>query len=174
MSKTQSKQTLYDLSADLERLSWMLQESDGEITEDIDKYLTDTELAIAEKVGSYIMLIKNFEGLAELKKNEKARLNASKSADENIAKKLRARLLWFFERNELKSLRTRMGTVTLSASKPAIKPVLTISEQLVPAEYQTERTVIEVDYNKIKQDLEAGVELEWAKLPEPSSHITIR
>src|SRR4030095_9079540 len=92
MSK--AKQSLYELSGDLERLSWMLQESEGEITEDIDRYLTDTELAVAEKVAGYIALIKNFEGLAELKKSEKARLNSSKSADENIAAKLRARLVW--------------------------------------------------------------------------------
>lgn len=168
------KQSLYDLSGDLERLSWMLQESEGEITEDIDKYLTDTQMAVADKVAGYVALIKNFEGLAELKKSEKARLNASKSADENIANKLRARLVWFFKRNKLTSLRTRMGTVTLSAGKPPTKPVLTIPEDLVPAEYKTERTVAEVNYEKIRADLEAGVELEWAKLPEANPHITIR
>lgn len=174
MSK--AKQSLYELSGDLERLSWMLQESEGEITEDIDRYLTDTELAVAEKVAGYIALIKNFEGLAELKKSEKARLNSSKSADENIAAKLRARLVWFFERNELKSLRTRMGTVTLSAGKPPTKPVLLISDEAVPKEYKDTQMVpvTQINYAKIMADLEAGVKLEWAELPEANPHITIR
>lgn len=172
MSRT--KQTLYDLSEDLERLSWILTESGGEVDETIDQWLTDTELAVAEKVGNYIALIKNFEGLASLKKSEKARLNASKSADEHIADKLRARLVWFFKRNDLKSLRTRLGTVTLSAGRPATKPVLTVSEDQVPGEYKTERTVADVDYEKIRADLEAGVELDFAKMPEPGQFITIR
>lgn len=170
MSKAKS-QTLYDLSEDLERLSWILIESGGEVTEEIDQWLTNAEMAVAEKVGAYIMVIKNFEGLAELKKSEKARLNASKSADENIAARLRARLVWFFQRSDLTSLRTRMGTVTLSKAADNVKPVLSISEGMVPEEYKVERTVKEVNYEKIKADLEAGVKLEWAEIPTASIRI---
>jgi hypothetical protein len=168
------KQSLYGLSGDLERLSWMLEESGGEITEDIDRYLTDTEMAVADKVASYIALIKNFEGLAGLKKSEKQRLDASKSADENIAKKLRARLVWFFQRNEITSLRTRMGTITLANNPPSKKPVLSIPEDEIPMYYKKTHTVTEIDYDKIREALESGMELDWAKMPEPGAHITIR
>ena len=167
--------TLYDLSADLERLSWILQESGGEITEIIDGFLTDTERAVQDKVADYVGLILNLEGLAELKKAEAERLSKSRKADTAIADKLRARLAWFFADRGLTGMRTARGTVTRSKSPPKKNPELIgISDKQVPTEYLKEKVVYEPDYERIRADLEAGVELKWARLPGEAFHISIR
>lgn len=66
------------------------------------------------------------------------------------------------------------GQVTTISIRPGVESVDVKSEDEIPVSYFTEKTVLQLDKNKLKADLQAGVAVTGAALKTGSDILTIR
>lgn len=81
--------TLFQLSADMAAIEDALWENGGELTEELQQALTETEQSLATKVDSYNAVIRSFASKAEIIDVEIKRLTALKKTAENAEKRLK-------------------------------------------------------------------------------------
>lgn len=81
--------TLFQLSCDMMAIEDALWENGGELTEEIEQSLAETEQSIATKVDGYNHIIASFDSQAEIIDKEIKRLTALKKTAENASKRIR-------------------------------------------------------------------------------------
>ena len=106
-----SANTLYEISGNLAALESLLTEVGGELPDEvaeaaIDAWLEETGTATRDKVDSYCGLIREIESRATARKAEAKRLSERANIDSGAVDRLKARLLWFFEAHQIKTLET--------------------------------------------------------------------
>lgn len=81
--------TLFQLSCDMMAIEDALWENGGELTDEIQQALVETEQSIASKVDGYNHIIASFDAKAEIIDKEIKRLTALKKTAENASKRIR-------------------------------------------------------------------------------------
>lgn len=81
--------TLFQLSCDMMAIEDALWENGGELTDEIQQALAETEQSIAAKVDGYNHIIASFDAKAEIIDKEIKRLTALKKTAENASKRIR-------------------------------------------------------------------------------------
>lgn len=169
-----SPRTLFNISDDIQHLNSMLDDlDDTEQQQLIAEWLEHLEAERASKLDNYAALIAELEAKAEIRKKEAKRLMELAQSDENRAKMLKERLKYFFETNKLKKIETdryKLSLVKHGGKAPLIldesKPVEELPERF-------QRVSLEADTKAIRQALEAGEELDFARLGDRGASIRI-
>lgn len=173
------KQTLFEICADLRALENLLEEiggdiSDPEVAEAIDQWLGENSEALETKLDGYAALITERMAMSKARKEEAKRLSDLARADENFAKRLRERLQLHFEEQGIEKTETARFKFSLANNGGRV-PVLLDEEfpaEELPAEFQLQR--IEADKDAIREALERGEVLEFARLGERGKSLRIR
>lgn len=86
--------TLYELTAQQQRIEDMLIENGGEITEELAALMDENAEALTEKVDGYNKILRKFEGAEAALDAEIKRLTALKKTAQNSQKSLKEHLLY--------------------------------------------------------------------------------
>lgn len=172
---------LFEISEDLHFLQDFLTDTGGDITDEameaeIDKWLADLGEERDTKIDNYCALVQEFYARAEARKVEAARMTALATVDDNAANRLKSKLLAFFTVHELdkvETLRFRVSRVNNGGGLPVlIDSELLDNPERLPETYR--KTVYQPDRTLIAFDLNAGVELEFARFGERGKHLRIK
>ena len=169
--------TLYEISDDLSALEALLIEVGGELPDEvaeaaIDGWLEETGKATKDKVDAYCGLIREIEARAAARKAEAKRLAERASIDAGAVDRLKARLLWFFEVHNLKTLETARFRVT-AAQNGGVAPLhITAPLEEIPDEFI--EFVRKPMNPMIREMLEAGETLPFAELGPRTKSIRIK
>lgn len=159
---------LYELTSNYETVLNMLY--DEEIDEQmILDTLESIEGEIEEKADGYAKIIKELESKQKARKEEAKRLTDSAKVFENRVKALKNNLF-----NAMKETgKTKFATdlFSFNIAKNGGKQALTIDGD-VPEEYT--KTIIENDTDKIRQALEEGKKLPFARLEPRGESLRIK
>ena len=169
------KRTLFSIGDDLERLNELLDQTDGD-TEQLS-LINDWFETLGEerdrKLDNYASLISEMTARAAIRKAEGQRMIELAAGDELRAKQLKDRLKTFFEAHELKTINTQRYRLSLcnNSSRPlVVDPDIATND--LPERYQ--KVSVEVNTTNIREDLKAGVELDFAHLGDAGRHIRIK
>lgn len=123
------KRTLFEISDDLLALADLLEETGGEITDEaaenaIDDFFLELGAERDKKLDSYCALIREFEARQDVREQEAKRLLALAQTDGKNAKKLKERLLFFFQTQDLKKVETDRFKISRQANGGKMPVVL--------------------------------------------------
>jgi hypothetical protein len=181
MSEIKGKSTLYELSGKLEELGNLVDNLEGVAIPDevIDVYqelldeLDKTQNDFADKVDDILALIQSRKKWVQIRKDECDRLQKTIRKDENTIKFLNEYLLRHLDFLEIQKLRTKKFNLTVASNGG--KSPLWIDENLnpqdLPKKYQ--KVTIEFDRTAIRDDLEAGENLQFAGILSRGKHLKI-
>lgn len=148
--------TLYELTGDLLAVQRMIE--DG--VEGLADTLESIELATADKLEGYAMVIKNIESDIEGLKNEEKRLAERRKAMENNVKTMKANMQDALLTVEGNRLKTDKFTFSLRKSTS----VVVHSDENIPENFiRVTRTISKSEIAKV---LKSGVEVPGAELTE--------
>lgn len=149
--------TLYEMTVQANQLYELLQNE--EIDEQVFK---DTLEAIGteEKIEGYCQVIKELQGDFEKFKAESDRLTARMKTTKNGIDRMKNSLLAFLKASGQDKVKA--GTFAVSIGKS--KQTNILDEALIPNEYKTVETVIKIDKNAIKSDINNGVKVAGAEI----------
>ena len=165
MKNNETKRTLFDISDDVQALSALLDETGGDITDEqaeqaVDQWLQALGAERDDKLNSYAYFLRSIDSDVDAIKAEIERLRARKSAMENKAARLKARLQWFFESTGIERIQTPVFTFAIQ--KNGGKPRVILSEyfQHNPQELPEplRRVKFEPDLDAIRTLLESDAE----------------
>mgnify|MGYP000933962417 CR=1 FL=1 len=128
----------------------------------------------SQKIDNYLALIKSLETFAETRKKEAERLRNLANSDIKKAKFLRENLQAALEERNVSTLKTNRFNLSLSLNGG--KQPLWLDENIdmnqLPSQYRI--TSYHFDKEAIREDLENGVELDFAKILERKRSLRIR
>lgn len=175
--------SLWEIGADMRALEETIIEADGDISDEetekiIDGWFAEIGAERDLKLDNYAAFIKMLEARAAVRKAEAQRIMALAAPDENLAARLKARLKEFFENHvgdgeKIDTARFKISLVNNGGALPVI-----LDEQIVahpeeiPEGYR--RVVFQADLNAIREALNNGEELDFARLGERGRHIRIK
>ena len=162
--------TLYELRAEYMELLELLEDPDTD-----PQVIADTmegiqgELDI--KCDSYVVVIKKLESQVEMIDAELIRLEKNKSALTNNIKRMKAAVLDTIQMTGSRKMVT--DHFKLSIVKNGGKQPMEVDEiEKIPQDYLTMKPVANME--KIRQELEGGGQLDFARLKERGEHLGIR
>jgi len=166
--------TLLELHERMSRIEAALAETGGEITPEvqalIDDWLQNGQIEVKAKLDAYAKLIRELKLRSQGRHEEYKRLKARAEADAYAARNLADRLKWFMETHGIKTIETTNFRITVA--KDGGRQAVDIDEANVPPEYC--KLVRMVDVEKIRQDLQRGIVLPFARLKPRGTHLLIR
>ena len=149
--------TLYDLTAEYQSLLQMAEDPDTD-----PEVLTDTmdalEGEIEDKADGYAIVMKELEATEQKIKTEVDRLNARRLSISNNIRCMKLRL----QTSMIETGKTKFKTDLFSFGIQKNPPSVVIDEQYIkniPKKYLVQQDPV-IDKKKIKEDLNAGVDLE--------------
>ncbi|ENU3061654.1 siphovirus Gp157 family protein [Escherichia coli] len=144
----------------------------GEFTvDDIADTIEGEELALSEKFDGIMTLVRNLEGQANTVGEEAKRLADRKKSFEGQAKSLKEYALKCLQAANMKSFKTERNTFTVR--KGSLSVVIDNVDQL-PDDLVDIATVIAPDKKKIKEAIEAGLEIKGAHLETGAESLQVR
>lgn len=174
-------QTLENLISDIEELI-----ANGEAPENnvvlagLYESLIKNEEDEERKLEGICKLIRQSEADAKAQKEEADRLADAARVNENRAKRLKGLIQWHLEATEQKKAKAGLFTVTLAQNGG--KAPLLMSEELqrgsqealavIPEEYTV--SILKLNSEKVREELEMGVILDFAQIGERGSHVRIK
>jgi Siphovirus Gp157 len=155
MRAAQKSTVLYELSAEYVYLLDLLDDPD------VDPHLIEQELErvageIRHKAGSIAALIRQCEGLAEMRRSEAKRLADSATKFERKAEWLRTYVFTHMTAMDIERIDTDRFTLSIQNNPPHVE-VLQPSE--VPHEYQRTKITVDVDKSEVLKHYKATGEM---------------
>ena len=162
--------TLYELRAEYMELLALLEdpETDPQVIADT---MEGIQGEIDIKCDSYVVVIKNLESQVEMIDAELIRLEKNKSALTNNIKRMKSAVLDTIQMTGSRKMVT--DHFKLSVVKNGGKQPMEVDEiEKIPQDYLTMKPVANME--KIRQELEGGSQLDFARLKERGEHLGIR
>ena len=154
--------SLYKMAANYEQA--FLELADLDIPEEaINDTLEALEGELTHKIANVGAFIKNLEAEANKIKVAEIAIVNRRYAYEAKAKRMKDYLKFHMEKSGIKKVSAEDGTFAVTLIAPRASLVI-ISEELIPSDYKSERTVIDIDMAAMKKALESGIEMDCAKL----------
>lgn len=149
------------------------QNGGGEIDPYLEEQLQFFESQLPTKIDDYVYVVRKLQDYAEECMRESQRLAARARAWNNKVTWLKGRILSTLLAIDCQKLKTARNTV--SVCKAGGTQSLQLADDLsqIPVEYLTSKTVIEPDRAKIREELDAGKELPFARLAERTVYLKI-
>lgn len=139
--------------------------------EDIADTLEGEKLTLADKFDGIMSLVRNIEGQAGTAGDEAKRLADRKKSFDNQAKNLKAYALNCLQAAGMSKFKTDKNTFTVR--KGSVSVVID-NEDLLPDELVDTTVVVAPDKKKIKEAIEAGVEIKGAHLEIGAESLQVR
>ena len=169
---------LYAIRADVLAISDILEEAEGDLsacTPALELWLAALENEQAEKLDSFIDLIKTLRMEAVAAKAEKDQWAAKEKARTNRADYLERMLREHLEATGQRKVTTATGrtvAVVANGGKPPVVYAEAVDPAAVPEEFRRVKT--EIDTQRVQLFLESGGSLPFARLGERGSHLRVR
>lgn len=167
--------TLYEISEDLQAIEELLVEQGGDVGTPADEdvvmsWLEDSQGRLDQKLENYGKLIREFEARAKARLEESKRLKARATVDANAAQNLKERLMWFLESRGTKKAET--ASFKFTVRKNGGRAPLIYDANDVPPEYMMNFPT--PDTAKIRDDLDEGMALDFARFGERGTSLSMR
>lgn len=172
----QPKRTLFSISDDLQHLNDLLDEvgDDSQQQELIAQWFETLGEERDRKLDGYAALISEMTARAEVRKAEGRRLMELAATDENRAKLLKERLKSFFQLHDLKTINTDRYRLSLAKNGGKAPLILDDSIPVTQLPERFQKVSIDADTTAIREALDAGESLEWARLGERGTSLRIK
>ena len=162
---------LYELSHQLAKINNEIFDANGELTEELEKRLDDSALAMKDKVQSIAKWTLNLKGKATMIDAEIARLQHKKKVTENLDKRLSDYVKQAMLAADIHKMEYPTFTVSVQKNPSSVE---IIDEDMIPASYKIVKQVISVDKRKLKDDLNDGKKIQGCQLATENTHLRIR
>ena len=162
--------TLYSLSNEYKELLELALSDDIDDEQAFADTLEGLTGCIESKMDDYAVVMTHLEGRAAMIRNEIDRLKAMEMVVTNHQKRMKAHLLRVME-DMLHQTKIKTDLHTFTVCRNGGKQPMEITGE-VPDNYR--KIVYEIDNDKIRADLENGVELPFAHLNERGTHLMIK
>lgn len=159
---------LYEINAEFAEIDRLLDETDGEMTGEIESRLDQLGFAFDRKVEAICCVIQNLKGEAEAARNESRRLAALAAKRERRAESLKEYLRYHLEFSGRDKVDTGRFAVSLRKSPVTINWV---GEGEPPPEYQ--RVTVALDKSKAIEAYKTGKLLPDGFEIKQSNHLRI-
>ena len=166
---------LYEITADLIRLNEILDECEGDLTKagpEIEIYFAEIEGKEAQKLDNYVGLVKTLEMESIAARAEAEQYLAKAAARTRKAEYLLATLHGHMKATQRTKIRTAAGRVLSVVGNGGLLPVA-IDEDIVPASLPERFQEISVDKGAIREALQNGEKLPFARLLPRGTHLRI-
>lgn len=161
---------IYRLSADMCRVNALLEESEGEVTEEINDQLTAIALKKGTMVDEFSQLVKLQENHHEAIRAEIKRLQELDKNRQKVIETIKRWLIRFMEENGIESIEGDFGAVKLSKPRESIfineetaevyhREILAEIARILPRYMKAK---IEYSKTTIKEDLDKGIDYPFA------------
>ncbi len=178
------KKTLYDISQELQILDEMLEkkerlleESNGEVTEEIEAFNCELNVfmnsvfeGLSEKIDGYCDYIRSQKNNAEVCNREKQRYTKLERLYSKRADFLEYRLKEFMQNRGMNDLSTVKNTVKL-VGNGGKTPLNIVDESLIPDEYKQVKQ--EVNWDLVRELLEQGETIPGVEFKERGVRLKI-
>jgi hypothetical protein len=180
------RRTLYELTGDALALSDLLETTEGEVTEEIDQWMTEHAAALCRKSDGIGFYIKEQEAVAKACKEEAARLTARAKSSENRIAGMKRVVDHAMVALGVEKLVGTIFTIARQKSGGVPKLTLLVPTDVLPAEYvdvTTPAPVVTPNQDRLRAWLATegggvvvreGVEIRVARLEDPTYTIRIR
>jgi len=171
--------TLFEIGKDLQNLEdaiGKIADAPQEFQEQLEAVFLDmknaSEEELRKKLDSYANLIAQLQTFQEIRRKEAARLNTLAAGDAITAATLQARLKDFMIAMGYRKLQSNFHKFSV-VKNGGLAPL--IYDEIDPADLppNLQKTTVQLDKAALRDMLEGGVELEWAKLGERGSSVRI-
>lgn len=171
----QKRRTLFEITEDLVALGDLLEEKQGDISDEeeaaiIDQWLQENLSDLDKKVDSYVGLIKEFETEAVVKQARADSIAEQAKIAQNRANRLKGRMMKLLLQQNLQKLIGEEFTIAVHGNGG--RQIIDVNEAAVPSQFKKKIEVI--DYDKIRQELESGHTLPFAELQPRGKHLRIK
>lgn len=169
--------SLWAIEADLAALEELADDEAGELAgcePILDEWFLQLGTEAAKKIDGYAAFIAELNARADARKEEAARLTHRAEVDAKLAAWLKSRLLDFFRLRDWKKLETSRYKISRCANGGKTPLRLFVEPEKLPPEFRREKVVYSADSDKIRQAIEEGEILEFAKLEERGEHLRIK
>ena len=123
--------TLFQLSADMAAIEDALWENGGELTEELELALAETEQSIVKKTDGYISLLLSLAAQEKIMKEQKERFAKLEKIAANAQKRLKEHLNFSMETFGIQKLEGMTGKITRAKST-----AVEVDEEVILAPYQ--------------------------------------
>lgn len=166
--------TLYEVHNELVEVEQAAESDDPQQFQDAANRMLEVQAKVEDKLGRYVKVIREFEERAAARDREARRLRDAAVADNNIAQGLKDKLSEFLAQHEMKRVRTDVGTVT-RAKNGGKQPVeVLVGEDQLPEEYARVIYDVKPDTDAMREALQSGQDLPFARLQERGHHVRIK
>lgn len=166
---------LYELSQEMAALDEALAQAENPDAPEV-KALIERAMDLTTerkiKIEGCCRLIRELESRAEARRAEAKRLNERAQIAENAAERVKAFLMNAMHVMGIKKEDTEHFTVTVANNGGKLP--MTIDDDKVPDAYTTLETVVKVDKERIRKELEDGQQLAFARLGERGHTLRIK
>lgn len=162
---------LYELSTQLAKINNEIFDADGELTEELEKRLDDSTLAMKDKVQSIVKWTLNLKGKAEMIDAEIERLQHKKKMTDNLNKRLSDYVRQAMLAADINKIEYPTFTVCVQKNPRSVE---IIDEEIIPSAYKIVKQVISVDKRRLMDDLTAGEKIQGCQLVTTMTHLRIR
>lgn len=171
-----AKMSLYDIGENLAALDALLEESQGELTPEIEAWMREYGLAEKEKVDRYGAYAKELDATTKALKEEEERLAARRKATLNKIERLKFLADGYLVQRGITKVEGKLFTI--ARQKNGGKPALTllVQPEALPDAYRVTVTTVNPDKEKLRAAVEAGepgIET-LARLEEPGYSVRFR
>lgn len=192
--------TLWEIGSDLEALEALLMEVGGDVTDEeaekaIDAWLEETREAEAQKLDRYGALIRTLEARAEIQEKEAARLMERAQVNRNAVKRLKDRLLMHLELTGRTKADGHLYSFTVAKNggklpletdpvdpmdveprfrRASLVLMAPTEETLEALREQCKRLDVTLDTEAVRDALDAGEPVPFARYGERGKHLRIK
>lgn len=147
------EKSLYQIQGDYLELASLLEESGGEITEELEERLSINREELNQKAENYALLIRQIEGKASVIKAEMDRLKALLVSKQNTAERLKENIKRAMDMYDVKTIEGNLVKLTLRNNAASVK----IEEGAkIPKEFLVKTVNEAPDKKAIKEHLQGG------------------
>jgi len=172
------RQSIFDIADNFEALWQMMEDLDGDITEDpqtfqaYKDFCAELETNLKDKADSYARIITDANAKAMSIDAEIKRLGKLKTSHVNKAKKLKELLQFAMEKTGQVKFETDLHKFGIQKAGGKQKLDVMIPPTELPEKYQM--MMIDADKDKLRAAIAAGEEIEGVTLMERGSYLRIR
>ena len=170
---------IFDIDAELDKIAEVYDQlaesgTEGEFLDAIERYFGDLVDERDAKLDNYARFIANRKAIAETRKVEAKRLADLAKTDENLVKSLQNNLKILFDMRGWSKIETLLHKFWVQTNGGK-RPIL-ITPGTDPKDIDSTYVVVnlEIDTEAVRADLEAGVDVPFARFGEVGTHLRVK
>ncbi len=154
--------TLAELTKTTNHILELIAYSEGELTEEVEQWLTVTQTQLVQKTDNYALFFEKADSEIDFLKQQASFFTKAARQLSNTIDRLKDHMKEQMRLMDTTELDGHYYRFKLSKTKPKVL----INEDLLPAEYTREKVIIEPDKTKIYEDAQTGKQIPGVTLQE--------